>query len=70
MSEMVCKICNQQVENRMFVQHLATHMISPKDYYDSIYGVHHCPICGKTTNFKDVFITTLICNCSIFLSIL
>lgn len=55
MSEMVCKICNQQVENRIFVKHLATHMISPKDYYDSIYGVHHCPICGKATDFKNVF---------------
>ena len=55
MNEVICKICNQSISNRVFKKHLNQHNINQQDYYDIYFGKGLCDVCSKPTSFKDVF---------------
>lgn len=50
---MICKVCNKEFKSKMALsQHLKTHSLSSKEYYDkylSTFGDGYCVICGNAT---------------------
>jgi very-short-patch-repair endonuclease/endogenous inhibitor of DNA gyrase (YacG/DUF329 family) len=53
-----CEICGRKFNNyRSFSQHLRSHKITAKDYYDKFLKKENegiCPICGKKTDFYSI----------------
>ena len=51
----ICKICGKECSDRGIGAHVKNqHSMTPIQYYDTYYGKHKCPICGKDTNFRSI----------------
>lgn len=58
-NELQCKICNYIATNRQsFNNHLKSHKIKSKDYYDEYLKMPNdgsCTVCGRDTNFRNMW---------------